>query len=276
MKYIDQLSRAQEQKWDTHAATGNHNSSRPRLDLDAAAFRSYASGSATELPLPFHNRYPDCLTMRDARGKNVLCLASGGGHQSAAYGLLGANVTVLDISQGQLALDQAAAKLYGYEVTTVHGDMRDLSAFGAGAFDLVVQGVGLCFVPDVREVYREVFRVLRPKGLYSLVHCNPATMPVSFDGPENGWDGTGYRISCRYVGGPVLRNHHGIEGMENGKPTGEYRHLLTDIFNGLIEQGFTIRGVWESLNGDIQSTPGSSAHMAALVPEYFSILALKG
>ena len=34
-------------------------------------------------------------------GKEVLCLAGGGGQQSAAFALLGANVTVFDLSEGQ-------------------------------------------------------------------------------------------------------------------------------------------------------------------------------
>ena len=47
--------------------------------------------------------------LKDVRGKEVLCLASGGGQQSAVFGLLGAQVTSLDISEGQLRGDKAAA-----------------------------------------------------------------------------------------------------------------------------------------------------------------------
>src|SRR5690349_16331491 len=47
-------------------------------------------------------------------GKDVLCLAGGGGQQSAAFALLGARVTVLDLSPAQLEGDQQAAAHYGY------------------------------------------------------------------------------------------------------------------------------------------------------------------
>lgn len=62
-------------------------------------------------------------------GKDVLCLACGGGRQSAAFALLGARVTVLDLSGGQLRRDQEAAAHYGVDIRTRQGDMRDLSCF---------------------------------------------------------------------------------------------------------------------------------------------------
>ena len=45
----------------------------------------------------------------DVAGKTVLCLASGGGQDSVAFGLLGATVTVLDLSDVQLARDREGA-----------------------------------------------------------------------------------------------------------------------------------------------------------------------
>src|SRR5579862_5690020 len=75
----------------------------------------------------------------DLAGKDVLCLAGGGGQQSAAFGLLGANVTVLDLSPAQLERDRLAAAHYQQTITTVQGDMRDLSQLAPAAFDLVFQ-----------------------------------------------------------------------------------------------------------------------------------------
>jgi SAM-dependent methyltransferase len=211
--------------------------------------------------------------MESATGKDVLCLASGGGHQSAEFGLLGANVTVLDISAGQLGLDARMAEHYGYALKIVQADMRDLSAFAPASFDRVVQGVGLCFVPDVREVYREVTRVLRPGGLYSAVHENPFTYPADFAGPDNGWDGKGYRITEPYLGGPIRKASDGRDTMGDGEFTGEFRHLLSDVFNGLIESGLSLFRVGGDSAGDRLAEPGSRAHMQAVVPQYFCTIA---
>jgi ubiquinone/menaquinone biosynthesis C-methylase UbiE len=80
------------------------------------------------------------------------------------FGLLGARVTVVDLVEGQLQGDVAAAAHYGYEVVTVCADMRDLSCIGEGGFDLVYQAPSMAYIPDVRPVYAEVFRVLKQRG----------------------------------------------------------------------------------------------------------------
>lgn len=59
---------------------------------------------------------------KDFAQKKVLCLASGGGQQSVAFALLGADVTVLDISPSQLERDRKAAEHYGIKVHLVQGD----------------------------------------------------------------------------------------------------------------------------------------------------------
>ncbi len=45
----------------------------------------------------------------DVQGKNILCLASGGGQQGPLLAAAGANVTVLDQSPAQLAQDRFVA-----------------------------------------------------------------------------------------------------------------------------------------------------------------------
>jgi protein-L-isoaspartate O-methyltransferase len=96
-------------------------------------------------------------------GKDVLCLASGGGHQSAVFSLLGARVAVVDLAEGQLEADRKAAAHYGYEVATFHADMRDLSCLSGPSFGLVYQENSISCVPDVRQVYCEVARSVLKK-----------------------------------------------------------------------------------------------------------------
>jgi len=275
MRTSDEAGRISEVAWDHHAAAGDHGSSRPRQHLDQDAFRAYAEGLTDQLPTPYCDQFPEAVMMEGSTSMNVLCLASGGGHQSAEFGLLGANVAVLDISKGQLHLDEKMSRQYGYPLEVVHGDMRDLSAFADSSFDRVVQGVGICFVPDVLEVYREVARVLRSGGLYSVQQENPFTYPADFDGPENGWDGVGYRIVQPYRGGAILRTENGCDSMLEGKFSGEFRHTFSDMFNGLVEAGLCIQQVGGDVHGDINATPGSDEHMQAVVPQYFCIIARK-
>src|SRR5919199_5451969 len=86
-------------------------------------------------------------------GKDVLCLACGGGQQSVAFALLGAKVTVFDLSAAQLDRDRVAAAQVGVEINIRQGDMRDLSCFEAARFDLVYHAYSLGFVPKARVVF---------------------------------------------------------------------------------------------------------------------------
>src|SRR5439155_18933175 len=85
---------------------------RPDLKLDATSAR--------------HKLDPEGR-LGELTGRRVLCLASGGGQQSVAFALLGAQVTVFDVSEEQLLRDQKAAAYYQFYIETVLGDMRDLS-----------------------------------------------------------------------------------------------------------------------------------------------------
>ena len=58
----------------------------------------------------------------------------------------------------------------------------------------------------------------------------------------------------------------------------EFRHLFSDIFNGLIATGLIIQGVWEDpehLHHNADAEPGSYEHMVGFVQQYFAVVARK-
>jgi len=272
----DDILRIVEQHWDREVEAGG-GFTIPALGLTRELIEEYISGKRDELPGIADSMEPRHL-LASVERRDVLCLASGGGQQSAVFGLLGANVTVLDLCEGQLRGDRAAAEHYGYPIRAVKGDACDLSAFVDDSFDLVYQAPSMSWIPDVRPVYREVYRVLRRGGRYCVVHNNPAVHAAMFEGGLAGWDGLGYRIADQYQAGPVLRNEAGIDNMEEGEPTGDHRHLLKDIFGGLIELGFILREVMEGsdhLRTPIAGTPGSWEHLQYFVAWSLIIVAEK-
>ncbi len=250
----------------------------PWLDLDTEAYRAYREGRTDRLPEPYCDDPADRMLMADVQGREVLCLASGGGQQSAVFSLLGANVTVFDLTPEQLAGDRRAARHYGYEVTTLQGDMRDLSVLPDAHFDRVYQPISTLFIPDLRELYVGVARVLKPGGLYFSQYCVPLLGLVQ----DPVWNGEGYPILVTqlYRRGAIYE----IDGKQNltaGESFGEFHHLLSDMINGLLAEGLTIRGVWESPRPDegpplSELEPGSEAHRARYIPFGLSIVAQKG
>src|SRR5262245_48739975 len=97
----------------------------------------------------------------DIRGKRVLCLAAGGGKHGPLYAAAGGVVTVVDISPAQLELDREVATERRLELKTVEASMDDLSMFTAGEFEIVIQPVSTCYLPEIGAIYREVARITR-------------------------------------------------------------------------------------------------------------------
>ena len=208
-------------------------------------------------------------------GRHVLVLAGGGGQQSVAFALLGARVVVFDLSDAQLARDRDAAAHHGVEIRTVEGDMRDLSAFDAAAFDIVSQPYSLNFVPDCRAVFREVARILRPGGLYCVDVATPYVLGVG----ERDFDGEGYVVKLPYLQGALLETPDAawVAGGRTIEPSREYRQTLATVINGLVESGFRITHLDEGLHTDPDphATPGSWDHFNAIVPPWLSFWAVR-
>ena len=106
-------------------------------------------------------------------GCPTLMLASGGGQQSPIMAAAGAKVTVLDISDAQLAQDRKVAQREDLEIQTVQGSMDDLSSFSDETFDLIVHPCSNSFIPELAPVWKEAARVLKSGGRIMSGFCNP-------------------------------------------------------------------------------------------------------
>lgn len=211
----------------------------------------------------------------ELEGRRVLCLAGGGGRESACFALLGAAVTVFDLSPEQLERDRAAAAHYGTRVETLCGDMRDLSALRGADFDLVWHPYSINFVPDARAVFREVAGVVRAGGLYRLMCANPSVVGAS---PRD-WDGRGYALSGEYVEGGMLEGAdegwvYEREPREQAPRPREYRHGLGTLVGGLAEQGFRLLRATEDVSTypDPSAEPGTWAHFVSVVRPWLAFL----
>ena len=122
----------------------------------------------------------------ELNGKKVLCLASGGGQQGPILAAAGAEVTVFDLSDNQLAQDRFVAERDGLDIKTVKGDMTDLSCFVDASFDLVFHPCSNNFVPDISGLWREASRVLKPNGRLLSGFINPAAYIFDWFKAENG------------------------------------------------------------------------------------------
>ena len=176
------------------------------------------------------------------QGIDLLCLASGGGQQAPVLAAAGARVTVLDNSPAQLARDRMVAEREGLELRLLEGDMADLSIFPDESFDLVFHPVSNLFVPDVRPVWREAYRVLRRGGALLAGFVNPLTYIFDFDKMEQGM--LEVRYSIPYSDLESLDEAARQNYLDHGWPL-EFGHSLDDQIGGQLAAGFLLAGFYE-------------------------------
>jgi SAM-dependent methyltransferase len=186
----------------------------------------------------------------DLAGARVLCLASGGGQQGPTLAAAGARVTVFDNCPAQLEKDRSVAKREGLALELAQGDMKDLSRFTDGSFDLVFHPVSNCFVEDVEVVWRECGRVLRKGGSLLAGFCNPVTYIFDLKAWDRG-GGLKVRYSIPYSDIGQLPEDELAERMRS-KDTLEFGHSLDSQIGGQIAAGFSLTGFYEDgSNGDL-------------------------
>jgi SAM-dependent methyltransferase len=204
----------------------------------------------------------------DLHGLDLLCLAGSGGQQGPLLAAAGATVTVFDNSPRQLAQDQLVAEREGLSIRTVQGDMADLSVFADASFDLIVHPVSNVFVPEVRPVWREAFRVLRPGGALLSGFMNPAEYIFDLHLLETTSEFK-VRFSLPYSDLDDLTAEERLATLGPDAAL-EWAHTLDDQIEGQLAAGFVLTGFYESYRANKEENP-----VAHYMPSYIATRAEK-
>jgi len=219
--------------WDAEVTRGN----RWTLPVDADTVARARRGEWSIVLTP--SRPVPREWFGDLVGARVLALASGGGQQGPILAAAGALVTVYDNSPAQLARDREVAVREGLAIETLEGDMRDLRALPDDSFDLVFHPCSTTFVPDVRPVWRECFRVLRPGGALLAGIVQTFAMCVDEEAEERGeirlvHPAPYSDLTCR----PAARL---AAQLRDGEPLA-FGHTMEDLVGGQLDVGFLLAG----------------------------------
>lgn len=172
-------------------------------------------------------------------GKKVLGLASGGGQQIPVFAALGAECTVLDYSEKQLESERMVAEREGYPVNLVRADMTKPLPFADESFDLIFHPVSNCYVEEVRPIFRECFRVLKPGGV--LLGGFDNGINYILDEKEE------YLQNCLPFN--PLKNPEQMRQLEAAGDGVQFSHTLEEQIGCQLEAGFLLTDVYEDTNG---------------------------
>ena len=198
----------------------------------------------------------------DVRGEGVCVLGSGDNEAVFALAGMGARVTSVDISEGQLAIAAERARILGLSVSFVRADVTHLAGLEDGRFDLAYTGGHVSvWVSDIARYYAEAARILRQGGLLIINEYHPVRrMWLDSAGPEP---------RHRYL-------HRGPyeDRSREGRPQYEFHWTVADHIQAVLDAGYALVKVIE--HGEGKENEDYSKATPEKLPMYLLIVARKG
>ena len=175
------------------------------------------------------------------KGKKVLGLASGGGQQMPIFAALGADCTVLDYSPRQIESERMVSEREGYQIRIIRADMTKPLPFEDGEFDLIFHPVSNCYVKEVKPIFRECYRVLKPGGIL-LSGLDNGVNFLFIDGDR--------REELNYFPFDPLTNPEQRKMLEEEDDGMQFSHTMEEQIGGQLEAGFRLTHLYEDTNGE--------------------------
>ena len=198
----------------------------------------------------------------DCAGVRVANVCGSCGKKAVPLALLGAEVTVFDISRDNrryaLELAEAAGVQIGYEVTDVME--TDLTRFG-GAFDVVfMEGGVLHYFHDIDAFMALMRQLLRPGGRLICSDFHPFTKVCDSLGLQHRT--MGY-FDTSVVEGEMAHARFYDEETRKRFPKCHYRRYnMSEIVNAVIGAGFILQRLDEHPAWDDPTLPGEFTILA--------------
>lgn len=200
-------------------------------------------------------------------GAKTLGLAAAGGQQAPILAAAGADVIVLDNSPKQLEQDRFVADRDDLRLTTIEGDMADLSRFDSNSFDLIFHPCSNCFAPDVLTVWKECHRVLKPGGILLAGFVNSVRYIFDDERKENG--NLEVKYALPYSDLDHLHESHIQKAVQKSEPL-EFSHTLEEQIGGQLQAGLILTNMFED-----RWAPEANDPLSKFMDTYIATRAIK-
>jgi ubiquinone/menaquinone biosynthesis C-methylase UbiE len=213
------------------ATSTNH----PKNPIAQDAYNQLADAYAQRVGTKPHNAYyerPATLSLLpDLKGQYVLDAGCGPGVYAEILVGMGAEVVALDANPKMVAY--ARDRLGGQALVIEASLDAPLAFFDDEIFDVIIAPLVMDYIKNWRATFAEFFRVLKMGGILVFSMEHPMMKFFDHQAESNYFDVDQVTYTWRGFGTPV--------------EVPSFRRSLAEIFNPLIEAGFTLDTVLEPL-----------------------------
>ncbi len=212
--------------------------------------------------------------LANTAGKRVCVLASGDNEVVFALAGMGAWVTSVDISEGQLEIAEERARALGLDVSFLRSDVTDLAALEDNTFDAVHTGGGVAvWISDLRKYYAEATRILKPDGVLVVNEFHPFAAVLSDETPWNELHDYSNRGPFSYT------TNEGFKGYEHHWTVADHTQAALDVGCDLLRveehDGTVGDRVQDELDARKEKKGSRSKADMPKLPRYLLIVARK-
>ncbi|PEI34061.1 SAM-dependent methyltransferase [Bacillus wiedmannii] len=177
--------------------------------------------------------------------KRIINLLGSKGSKAVAFALMGADVTVVDISESNAQYANELAYESGVNITYIVSDVLDLSIDIQG-FDYVVLELGvLHYFVDLRPLFDTIYKLLKNGGMFILRDYHPVySKLIQFQDGE--MKANGNYFDNEIIEGEVAYTSLLSEDKTNSIPSVRIkRWTLGEIITTLVQSGLQVQSLTE-------------------------------
>jgi len=222
----------------------------------------------------------------EIKGKLLLDLSCGEGHNTRILARKGATVTGVDLSRALIDLARESEKTDRLGIRYLVSDAADLGGLGSGQFDLVTCFMALMDIEHYEGAISQVARVLKKNGRFVFSITHPCFGDTAENSPFAAWkcseeaskgscESPWYLEVRRYFGTSKYEVKWDMRRLTKPFKTTSFHRTLTDYFQALQESGFAVTRLVEPkpTPKGVSEYPSLGLHM--LIPHSIVIEALK-
>jgi ubiquinone/menaquinone biosynthesis C-methylase UbiE len=194
------------------------------------------------------------------KGKKLLGLASGGGQQMPVFAALGADCTILDYSDEQLANEKFVSQRESYKINIVKADMTEKLPFKDSEFDVIFHPISNSYIEDVYHIWNECYRILKDGGI--LIAGMGNGLVYLFDNVEK----LPLVVVNKLPYNP-LKNPEQYKKINFEYDNIQFSHSLEELIGGQLKAGLSITDLYEDYD--------NTGVLREYAPQYIATRAIK-